>query len=165
MIGYSIATIEHIEPDLAAQVPSCVEMIAAALYSGFRLLPTPAVNHEDVLTGCARLQQFKDAKAAKLQRIVRFHFIAEERLVFGEKMGIAQFCARWQSDRIFVANLRSLKDHQKWMFGVSAKLAKARRSVVAQEASLGTVRAAYGAIRGNPQTLAAMAQFQENGGI
>lgn len=160
-------TVEEIafdEPDLIAAVPSCVAVVAAMLMCGLRL--KSGANHEDVIIGCQRLPQFKDARRAQLRREVRWHFVARARavrLAGGEMMTPAQFLTRWNEDAIF-RNILTQHDHYRtWLDAVSLKTRAVGKLVLAVESS----RQAYAKFTGptDAKAAAAMHGFMENGGI
>lgn len=158
MLGAGIVTVEFEEPDLTA-MPQCVESVAVALMLGFRLVGGGAVNHEDVLLGCARLQQFRDARAGKLSRVVKWHFLCGERLVEGVPMTVVDFLAAWNADAALRRALRARAKYGEWYYGVQKLLSRDRRVAQAVEGN----RTSYGKLHGDPGTLAAMAGFHEEG--
>lgn len=159
-LGVGTVSVEFEEPDLAASIPGCAGVIAAALMNGYRLVPGPACNHEDVLVGCKRLQQFKDAKASQLRRVVKFHFLAGKRVIEGEETGVLDFVfVRWQKDKAFRRAQVGRREYEAWRTRLCELLVDSRRTVVAVEGE----RFAYGTVGGDSSTNAAMAEFMEEG--
>jgi hypothetical protein len=164
MMRCTVEQIAFDEPDLTAAVPSCVGVVAAMLMCGFRLKSGP--NHEDVILGCERLPQFKDAKRARLRREVRWHFVARPRpvrLLAGETMTPGQFLNRWNEDVVMRHLLTGHEKYREWLDAVSLKTRAVTKLVLAAESS----RVAYAKLTGqtDPKAAAAMHNFMENGGI
>ncbi len=162
MIGFSVATVAFVEPSLKAEVPACTPIVTAAFLCGFQFMPPPHTNHEDVLIGVERLQQFKDAKAAQLRREVRFHFIGRTVEIDGEHLSIHDFVQRWQQDAAFQRARRAHPKFTEACFKMSQKLAAASRAVLAIDRG-DESRVAYGRIGGDKSTLLAMTRFHDNG--
>lgn len=160
MIGYGIETLVFEEP-LSVEVPACLEIVASSCWVGFRLLPPPQPSLENVVLGCQRLPQFKDARRSQLRREMRWHFRAARVTAFGDTFGLAGWRKRWLDD----AALRKIvKDHPsfpKWHAGL---LESYRRQPLVALATEGS-RQCYGKFRGDAATLGAMHGFMEEGGI
>lgn len=159
-------TIEFPEPDLQARLPQCVEAVAAALFFHYRLVPAPQVSHEDFIEGATlkRLQQWKDAKRrpSKLQRWIRWHFLATKVRLFGEEeeTTVKVFFRRWEEEP---ALRRAVMAHPNWERTLnvlrSALLAKPRTVVLATEGE----RFCYGKLGGDPATLRDFANMMDEG--
>jgi hypothetical protein len=159
MLGTGIVTLEFEEPDLATRAPGCVEFVSVALMLGFRLVGGGAVNHEDVLLGCERLQEFKDARARQLRRVVKWHFLSGVRQVEGQPMTVVEFLRQWEEDAALRREMRARGKYNEWFYGVQKLLSRDRRVAQAVEGS----RTSYGKLHGAPETLGAMARFHEEG--
>lgn len=159
MIGVSTCPVEFEEPDLKARIPACTEVIAAALMCGFRLVPPPNVSHEDVLVGdpLDRLQKAREMREQDLRRLVRFHFLAAERVVEGEKLTVLQFVRKWTEDAALRRTLRADARFDRWHDKLRGLLSENRRAILAVDGN----RSAYGKINGNRETLAAFARMME----
>lgn len=159
LIGQGITTLEFHEPSLCAPVPECAAFLAAACWQGYRLLSDGSVNHEDVIVGVDRLQRFKDAKRAKLSRLIRLHFAAASLPVCGITLRVDEFRAFYDSDATYRAWVARQQHFEAWHDLAREQLRSARRAVVAIEGP----RITYGALGGIPAKLAAFAGFHENG--
>lgn len=160
MIGTGIQSLVFEEP-LGVAIPECLDVVASACWSGFRLLRPPTPNLENVVIGCARLPQFKDAKRGALRREIRWHFHHREVTAFGARMNVLAWRIRWQED---AALRRTVMEHPafaKWHAGLLESFQKQPLVALAQEGP----RHCYGALRGDPVTLRAMHGFMEEGGI
>ena len=135
MLGTGTAILEFVEADLKAPLPSgeTTAMVAAALMCGFRLVPRPQVNHEDILIHpqVTRLQQMREASAAGMRRVVRFHFLQGQRVLLklgdregADEMGIMAFRRRWREDGAFRRVLMGWPKFAEWHDGLRAKLMK-----------------------------------------
>lgn len=161
MIGYGISTQEWHEPSLTTTVPVCVPFLAASHVFGWRLVPPPETNYEDILTGCNRLQLFKDAKARQLRRIIRIHYVAcSIALIDGQApIRLDEFRALYDADALFRAHCTRQPHYDAWLALAHKRTASAHRAVLAIEHN----RSAYGRIHGDKTTLVAMARFFEDG--
>lgn len=162
MLGGSVQVVFE-ERSLTANPPGCVEAIAAALMLGYRLLPKPHVNHEDVILGdrLKRLQHLKDAKARELRREVRWYFLPTSRSIYGEKMPtpVKQFFLRWSAEPMLRRAITTDDRYAAFRDRIHALLSKDRRAGLAQENS----RFCYGKIGGEAETLADFANMMEEG--
>ena len=166
MLGTGTVTIEFEEPDLTARIPGCVEVVAAALFFHYRLVPAPQVGHEDFIEGATlkRLQQWKDARRApsKLKRWIRWHFLATKVSLFGEETPtpVKVFFRRWEEEP---ALRRAVTTHPNWERTLnvvrSALLARPRTVVLAAEGG----RFCFGKLGGDPETLRDFANMMEEG--
>jgi hypothetical protein len=160
MIGTGIQSLVFEEP-LGVAVPTCLDVVASACWVGFRLLRPPTPNLENVVMGCRRLPQFKDAKRGNLRREIRWHFHHREVEAFGARMNVLAWRIRWESD---AALRRTVMDHPafaKWHAGLLESFRAQPLVALAQEGP----RQCYGAFRGDAETLRAMHGFMEEGGI
>lgn len=160
MIGYAIETLTFEEP-LTADIPASLEIVASACWVGFRLVPAPQPSLENVVIGCKRLPQFKDAKRAQLRREMRWHFRASKVSAFGDVFGVAGWRQRWLSDAALRKMVLAHPSFPKWHAGL---LSSYREQPLVALATEGT-RLCYGKFRGDATTLAAMHGFMEEGGI
>lgn len=162
MIGIRVVTLVFEEPSLTAEVPGCLDVVAAALMVGYPLLPPPNVSHEDVTIGYDRLLRFADLRASEVRREIRWHFCATMLTVEGVRGTVQSFRARWDQDPALRRHLGGLPQFPEWRAALTAELLKnGRRTVLARDHN----RVAYGQMRGDPDKLAAMESFLENGGI
>lgn len=160
MIGTGIQSLVFEEP-LGVAVPECLNVVASACWAGFRLLRPPTPNLENVVIGCARLPQFKDAKRGQLRREIRWHFHHREVEVFGARMNVLAWRMRWQEDSVLRRTVMEHPAFRKWHAGLLASFQAQPLVALAQEGP----RQCYGAFRGDPVTLRAMHGFMEEGGI
>lgn len=175
MLGIGVATLEFEEADLASPLPATgtTELVAAALLCGYRLLPRPEVNHEDVLVHprVTRLQQFRDAPRAGMRRLVRFHFLQGQRVLLwtgergGPGSGIREFRARWESDPAFRAALRRDGRLGKWHDALRSKLLRSGGRVIAAAEGQRIALARTPNFGGSAETARAFAELMERGGI
>jgi hypothetical protein len=131
MIGYGITEITRREPDLRAQLPHFTPLIAALLCAGFRLLPPPHENHQDVLVGCEHLQDFKRARANNLDRVITFRFLTTRREVLGRIHAVQSFAERYEGDSIWASQVRAHPHFEKWHDALRSKLLAAVPAVMA----------------------------------
>ena len=160
MIGFGIETLTFEEP-LTVDVPDCIEVIASACWVGFRLVKAPDACLENVVLGCKRLPQFKDAKRAQLRREMRWHFRAAKVTAFGDTFGLAGWRKRWLSDAALRKMVMEHPTFPKWHAGL---LESYRRQPLVALATEGS-RQCYGKFRGDAGVLSAMHGFMEEGGI
>lgn len=149
------------EARLGDREPDCLDVVASACWVGFRLVRPPSACLENVVIGCARLPQFKDAARASLRRELRWHFSAKKVTAFHDTFGVNGWARRWRED---AALRRTVTDHPafgKWRDGLAASLARQPLVALAEEGG----RSCYGAFGGDARTLAAMHGFMEEGGI
>jgi hypothetical protein len=158
MIGRQITTLAFEEP-IGAAVPTCLPIVASACWVGFRLLTPPAVNLENVVIGCKRLPQFKDARRSTLMREIRWHFGAKRVRAFGDECGLHGWVERWTTDATLRHTVMAHPAFDKWQAGLLAALAKEPLVALAEEGT----RSCYGAIRGEPWKLQAFHQMMEEG--
>lgn len=163
MTKCGVEVIAFAEPDLLASVPGCVDVVAGMLMGGHWLKQPP--NFESVIIGCQRLLQFKDARAGRLSREIRWHFINRPRPIRhagGRELRPPEWLAHWNEDAAFRRIV--LADHKwrEWRDGLALKVAKATPCVLAVE----DTRQAYAPLHDrSPKTTAAMHNFMENGNI
>jgi hypothetical protein len=160
MIGSGIASLVF-EEALDAAPPACLPVVASACWAGWRLLRAPEANLEDVVLGCRRLPQFRDARRASLRREMRWHF--RSRLVAwdGRQIQLWQWRAMWEGDAALRRHVEAHPAYAKWIAGLEAAVRRQPRVALAEEAG----RSCYGRFGGDPQTLGAMHRFMEEGGI
>jgi len=164
MIRCSIEVVEFEEPDLAGETPHCVDAVAGMVLSGIRLKSPP--NFEDVVTGCQRILQFKDAKRSQMRRRIRFFFLARAvpvRFAGGEMMTPAQWLTRWNEDAAFQRLVRADSRYREFRDQLALNFRVSQRLVLAVE----DTRETRALIRGKIDEKAkrAMHGFMENGGI
>lgn len=164
MIRCGVEIVEFEEPDLSAEVPHCVEAVAGMVLSGVRLKSVP--NFEDVVTGCTRLLQFKDAKRARLRRVLRFFFLSRPvrvRFAGGELMTPGQWLARWNGDDAFRRAVMADDRYREFRDRLALNFKSSQRLVLAAE----DVRETRALIRGriDKAAAAAMHGYMEEGGI
>lgn len=99
------------EPDIAAAIPSCAGLVAAALAQGWRLARDGAANHMDVLHGCRHLVDFRRARRRQLQRSIFFRFAPGRIVVEDELFGVERFIARCELDAVF---FRAAQQHPRY---------------------------------------------------
>jgi hypothetical protein len=160
MIGHAIETLIFRE-DIGAAVPACLDTVASACWVGFRLLPPPTPNLENVVLGCARLPQFRDARRSTLVREMRWHFRRRHVTAFHDRFSVTGWRERWESDS---ALRRTVMDHptfEKWRDGLLDAVRRQPLVALAEEGS----RSCYGAFGGDRRILSAMHSFMEEGGI
>lgn len=160
MIGRGIQTLIF-EEGLSVEIPASLEVVASACWVGFRLLRPPQVSLENVVLGCARLPQFKDARRSSLRREMRWHFQARQVEAFHDRFTVPGWRARWESDAALRATVRAHPAYGKWHAGLLENLRRAPLVALATEGS----RQCYGKLRGDAETLRAMHTFMEEGGI
>ena len=160
MIGHGIETLIF-EEALDVKVPPSLEVVASACWVGFRLVKPPTPSLENVVLGCKRLPQFKDAKLGNLRREMRWHFQARRVTAFGDTFGVSGWRARWESDSALRRTVREHPAFAKWHAGLLESL---RSQPLVALATEGT-RQCYGKFRGDVETLRAMHDFMEEGGI
>ena len=160
MIGYAIETLTFEEP-LTVDVPACIEIVASACWVGFRLLPAPQPCLENVVIGCNRLPQFKDARRSQLRREMRWHFRAAKVAAFGDTFGLAGWRARWRDDAALRMMVMAHPSFPKWHAGLLESYRRQPLVALAMEGG----RSCYGRFRGDADTLSAMHGFMEEGGI
>jgi hypothetical protein len=160
MIGTGIASLVC-EEALDASPPACLPLVASACWAGWRLLRPPEANLEDVVLGCRRLPQFRDARRSSLRREMRWHF--QSRLVEwqGERITLARWRAMWETDAALRRHVEAHPAYAKWIAGLAEAVRRQPRVALAQEAG----RHCYGRFGGDPETLGAMHRFMEEGGI
>lgn len=132
MISGSCA-VDFEEPDLAAPVPSCVPLLAAAMAAGWRLANDKSPNHHDVLEGVAHVQDFKRAARSKLTRRLTFRFVQKELRIEGEKFRIEQFLQRCMDDALFFRVACAHPRFKHWSKQLVEKLPKSPRHLQARE--------------------------------
>lgn len=163
MLGCGTATIEFEEPDLTAALPQCAAAVAAALYFGYRLVPAPHVNHEDVISGdgLKRLRQVKDVKRSTLRRTVRWHFLGTSRALNGETLetAVKVFFRRWREEAALRRPVLADPRYERWRVKVCELLSRNRQAVLASEGG----RFCYGKLRGDAETLADFSNMMEEG--
>jgi hypothetical protein len=162
MLGMRTVTVTFEEADLMTPLPACVEVIAAALLMGYRLLPPPEVSHEDVTLGCERLLQFKDARRARLRREIRWHFLAIDRQILGESEAtpVRAFVRRYTEDGALRRAIEADPRYARWRDKLrSLLLTRPRRSLLAIEGS----RQCYGKAGGDAGTLRDFNHMMEEG--
>lgn len=164
MLRTSVEIVEFEEPDLAGETPHCVDAVAGMVLSGVRLKSPP--NFEDVVVGCKRILQFKDAKRGQMRRLIRFYFIARPvavRFAGGEEMTPAQWLTRWNEDAAFQRLVRADGRYREFRDTLALNFRGAQRLVLAAEET----RETRALIRGKIDEKAARAMhgFMENGGI
>jgi len=164
MLGIGIETVEFEEFDLKTPVPACVGCVAAMLMLGYRLVGGGAVNHEDVLVGCDRLQNFRWAPRARLRRLVRFHFRhggipGVQVLGDAHRIGAAEFVLRWRQDGALRRTLSADPRYDRWYGRLHQLLAASRKTLLAIDEN----RFCYGARRGNAATLRDFSRMMDNG--
>lgn len=164
MIRCGTVQIAFEEPDLTTPVPGCVDVVAAMLMCGFRLIS--GANHEDVIMGCERLPQFRDARRSRLRREVRWFFVARPRpvrLLGGEVMSPGAFLRRWNEDAAMRRALTNHDRYREWRDGLALKVREVAKLVLAVDSS----RQAYAKLTGrtDPKQASAMHHYMENGGI
>jgi hypothetical protein len=160
MIGYGIETLTFEEP-LAVEIPACIETVAACCWVGFRLVPSPQPSLENVVTGCSRLPQFRDAKRSQLRREMRWHFRAAKVTAYGATHSVRSWRARWETDEALRRSIKAHPAFAKWHAGLLESYRKQPLVALATEGS----RACYGAFGGDREKLGAMHGFMEEGGI
>jgi len=131
MIGLGITEITRREPDLTARLPHFTPMIAAMLCAGYRLLPPPHENHQDITIGCEHLQDFKRAKPNKLDRLITFRFIAKPQQVLSSIMMPDAFAQRYETDGSFRYVCGRHPHFAKWHDALRTKLLEATPAVMA----------------------------------
>lgn len=161
MIGHAIATLEYVEPSLQGRVPASVDIVAGCCWAGFRLLTGETPGVENLLVGKSRLPQFRQAKASELRRVTRYHFRNGEQTWQGDTFTVRQWAARWQDDAALRRFVQPTLAYRKWCDGLAALFHRLPLVACAEEAD----RFCYGAIGGDPTTLAAMHHYMEEGGI
>ncbi len=164
MLRACIEVIEFEEPDLAAVTPHCVEPVAGMVLSGLRLKSTP--NFEDVVVGCSRILQFKDARKSRLRRNIRFFFLARSmpvRFAGGEELTPGQWLTRWNTDVAFQRAVRADARYDLFCGRLAENFTKAQRLVLAAEDTRETRALIRGKI--DPAAMRAMHGYMENGGI
>ena len=110
--GHSSVRFE--EPDIAAIIPACVPILAAALAHGWRLARDGAANHMDVLHGCSHLTDFKRASRRQLQRSIFFRFRPQVlRVIDDQPFRVEQFIARCQADAAFFRAAQQHPRHER----------------------------------------------------
>ena len=164
MLRCGVEIIEFEEPDLAGATPHCVEPVAGMVLSGLRLKSVP--NFEDVVLGCKRLLQFKDARKSRLRRVIRFYFLSRPmpvRSAGGEAMTPGQWQRRWNSDAAFQRIVRADGQYREFRDQLALNFKKSQRLVLAAE----DTRETRALIRGNinEQAKQAMHEHMESGGI
>lgn len=176
MLGFGTATLEFREPDLAAPLPApaTTALIAGALLAGFKLVPSPEVNHEDILIHphARRLQHFRDLSRVGMERVIRFHFLHGQRILIrlGERresdaVGVRRFAERWQSDPAFHHCWESHPRFATFHDTLRAKLLKnGRRTILATEGKR-IVLARTPNFGGDADTARAFAEMMEQGSI
>lgn len=164
MLRTTIEIVEFDEPDLASATPHCVDAVAGMVLSGIRLKSPP--NFEDVVTGCKRILQFKDAKRSQLRREIRFFFLARPvpvRFANGEEMTPAQWLTRWNDDAAFQRLVRADARYEAFRVRLSENFRQSQRLVLAAEDTRETRALIRGKI--DEEAKRAMHGFMENGGI
>lgn len=161
MLGHGIREITRMEPQLFEAIPTAVTpVIAAALTMGFMLLPEQ--NHQDVITGCQHLQDYRKAPRSKLTRYVTFRFRAHVRalpLLGGEKLHVEQFVARYEAEPALRKAVVAHPRYEAWHNRLRTLLLSATRCLMATQGD----RVAIIPIHGDPQAQAAFARFFEEG--
>jgi hypothetical protein len=176
MLGTGTAILDFVEPDLRAPLPGVeiTAMVAAALMCGFRLVPSPQVNHEDVLIhpDATRLQQMRDAKAAGMTRLIRFHFLHGQRVLMklgdrpgADEMGIHVFRDRWRADAAFRRELQAWPKFGEWHDGLRAKLIKQGNRVIGVMEGERLAVARTPNFGGDAATCAAFAEMMDRGSV
>ena len=177
MLGLGTASLEFEEPDLASALPdtATTALITGALLAGFKLLPPPQVNHEDVLVHpqATRLQQFRDLTRAAMRRVIVFHFLHGQRLMvrLGERpgqrneIGVRAFRTRWETDPAFRKAWQAEPRFAAWHDALREKLlAKGGRVIAAQEGKrLALARTPN--FGGSAHTSAAFAEMMDRGSV
>lgn len=153
-----ICTLAFEEP-IGTVVPHSIDTVASALWVGFRLVKPPMANLENVVMGCKRLPQFKDAKRSTLVREMRWHFNQGKVRAFGDTFGLHGWVARWESD---AALRRTVMDHpafDQWRAGLLVRLRNEPLVALAEEGN----RSCYGAFRGEAWKLGEFHRMMEEG--
>lgn len=117
------------ELDVAASLPACVPVLAAAMAAGWRLVNDEYANHEDVLTGCKSIRDFKGAHPRRLQRFMTFRFQQRLILIVGEMMRVEEFIGRCAVDRVFLRAAQNHPRYQHWWQQLCHQLPLAVRSL------------------------------------
>jgi len=164
MLKSCIEIVEFEEPDLATNAPHCVDAVAGMVLSGVRLKSPP--NFEDVLVGCKRILQFRDAKRSEMRRLIRFFFLARPvpvRFAGGDEMTPAQWITRWNDDPAFQRLVRADHRYREFRDQLANNFKVSQRLVLAVEET----RETRALIRGKIDDAAAKAMhgYMENGGI
>ena len=160
MIGHGIESLIFEEP-LGVEIPLSLEVVASACWVGFRLVRPPTPSLENVVLGCKRLPQFKDARRASLRREMRWHFQTRRITAFGDTFGVRGWQKRWEADATLRKTAREHPAFAKWHAGLLTALQSQPLVALATEGS----RQCYGKFRGDVETLQAMHGFMEEGGI
>lgn len=163
MTKCGVDIITFLEPDLLTPVPSCVDIVAGMLLGGQKLKSPP--NFEDVLLGCQRIPQFKDAKVSRLRREIRWHFInrlVPIRHVGGRELRPVDWLLHWNEDAAFRRLVQADDKYREFRDTLALKLPKVSRCLLATEDE----RQAYVSMSGtDSDAAAAMHNYMENGGI
>ena len=160
MIGFGIHEVTLTESKLFEQLPCDVTpSIAAALTMGFRLLPPPQENHQDVIVGCEHLQDYRTAPRSKLTRMVTFRFIGEKRNVLGASINATTMIEMYRTDEAMRRHVHQHPRYTAWHDRLRLLLLQAPRCLMAMQGNrLGIIP-----IHGNPETMATFARFFEEG--
>ena len=161
MIGIGITELTRREPDLTARLPHFTDLIAALLCAGFRLLPPPHENHQDITIGCEHLQDFKRAHRTKLDRLITFRFVAKSHLCLGELHTVESFVTRYESDDLWADVWKWNKHFETWHHALRAKLLAATPAVMAIQGQRHAVIPIGG--HSTPEKRAAFARMFEEG--
>lgn len=160
MLGHPIATVLY-EERLDASPPECLGEVAAICWAGFRLVRPPEVALENVVLGCRRLPQFRDARRATLSRQMRWHFQGARIEWRGSRLSVEGWRQLWREDAALRRHVLDHPAYSKWLEGLAGVVRSAPLVALAEEAG----RHCYGQLGGDPQTLRAMHRFMEEGGI
>lgn len=158
MIGIGIRTLEY-EEALGANPPACLPEVAALMWAGFRLVPSPEINFENVVVGKRRLPQFRQAKRMELTRFVRWHFDGREIEWSGERMTLHQWREMWQGNDVLHAMVRATPAYWKWHDGLALRVVNAPLVALAVEDG----RACFGKLGGDAATLRDFHLMMEEG--
>jgi hypothetical protein len=159
MIGVGILTMVF-EVPLGERDPDCVDVVASACWAGYRLLRPPAACLENVVLGCRRLPQFREAARSSLRREMRWHFRASRVSAFGEEgMTLGRWRERWDSDSALRRTVEGHPAFPKWRAGLLEALRREPLVALAEESG----RSCYGALGGDAMTLGAMHRMMEEG--
>jgi hypothetical protein len=125
------ASVRFDEPDIAAVVPACVPYVAAALAAGWQLARDGGANHMDVLHGCKHLVDFRKASRRQLQRAIYFRFVAEVRVVEGEKLRVGDFVFRCMREPAFFRAAQQLPRYRRKLEQLQVHLKTVDRHLLA----------------------------------
>jgi hypothetical protein len=158
MIGYAIETLTF-EEELVAPVPACLEIVASACWVGFRLVPAPQPCLENVVIGCKRLPQFRDARRASLRHEMRWHFRARKVSAFGDTFGVRAWQTRYESDAALRRTVTEHPNYPKWKAG----LLQSYRAQPLVALAIENGRSCYGRFHGDEFMLSSFHRMMEEG--